>query len=255
MHLMKRSPLRFPALAAGMLSLVVGLWAGLGRLGWPLPEPRVAFNLVHGPLMISGFLGTLIGAERAVALGKTWAFVAPAFTALAALALILGVPGTAPALLAVAGSLGLAIVLVAVVCEERHAGTAVMAFGAFAWVAGNALWLSGFPVPRVVSWWMAFLVLTITGERLELSRVLHLAHGRQLAFGGTIAMLHASLALRLVGDLSAFTTLRTWGGTLNVASIVLFLLNTARAALAADLGGRLASERMLASSPVPGGST
>ena len=375
--MLKRSPLRFPALAAGMLSLLVGLWTGLERLGWPLPEPRAAFSVVHGPLMISGFLGMLIAVERAVAFGNTWAFVAPAFTALGALALILGLPGTAPALLMLAGSLGLAAVLIMVLREERQPGAAIMALGALAWVAGNLLWLSGFLVAQVVSWWIGFLVLTIAGERLELSRVLHLSRGRRLAFGGTIALLllglssgglfsavgarltglawlglalwlaandaarrtvrqgglarfsavcllsgyvwlgvagllaircgavvagplydavlhavfvgfvfamifghapiifpavlgvpipfraafyahlvllHASLALRLVGDLLALTEIRAWGGALNAASIVLFLLNTARAALRADLGRRVAAERMLAAPRAPGGS-
>jgi hypothetical protein len=37
---------------------------------------------------------------------------------------------------------------------------------------GNGLWVSGRPIYAVAPWWVAFLVLTIAGERLELSRVL-----------------------------------------------------------------------------------
>ena len=37
---------------------------------------------------------------------------------------------------------------------------------------GNGLWLAGRPIYAVVPWWVGFLVLTIAGERLELSRVL-----------------------------------------------------------------------------------
>ena len=86
-----RKPLRFPLMALGMLALLTGMWAGLLRLGWNWPTPRPTFGLAHGPLMISGFLGTLIGVERAVALGRSWAFAAPALTALGAGALIAGV--------------------------------------------------------------------------------------------------------------------------------------------------------------------
>ena len=38
--------------------------------------------------------------------------------------------------------------------------------------AGNVQSLGGPPIFRVVFWWLAFLVLTIAGERLELNRLL-----------------------------------------------------------------------------------
>ena len=60
-----------------MLALLTGLWAGLARLGWAVPLPRPGFSSLHGPLMVSGFLGTLISLERAVALGRPWAYAAP----------------------------------------------------------------------------------------------------------------------------------------------------------------------------------
>lgn len=43
---------------------------GLIRLGWQLPALTPSLALAHGPLMISGFLGTLITLERAVATQK-----------------------------------------------------------------------------------------------------------------------------------------------------------------------------------------
>ena len=60
---------RLPLIALGVLSLLGALGGGLVRLGWPLPTTPglVAF---HGPLMVAGFLGTVIGLERAVALGR-----------------------------------------------------------------------------------------------------------------------------------------------------------------------------------------
>jgi hypothetical protein len=46
-----------------------------------------------------------------------------------------------------------------------------MGIGAVAWLAGNLLWLSGWLVAQIVLWWVAFLILTIAGERLELGRI------------------------------------------------------------------------------------
>lgn len=61
-------PERVPLLALGVLLLLAGLWTGLLRLGWELP--LLLFASYHGPLMVSGFSGTLIGLERAVALSS-----------------------------------------------------------------------------------------------------------------------------------------------------------------------------------------
>jgi len=45
---------------------------------WRLPLPRPALAEVHGPVMVFGFVGTLVALERAVALGSRWAAAAPA---------------------------------------------------------------------------------------------------------------------------------------------------------------------------------
>ena len=47
-----------------------------------------------------------------------------------------------------------------------------LSIGAAGLVVGNAQWTFGRAPSQVVSWWLAFLVLTIVGERLELSRFL-----------------------------------------------------------------------------------
>lgn len=87
--------LRYPLLATAIATLLVATWAGLRRMGWALPTPN---SLVagHGPLMVSGFLGTLIGLERAVALAdlggwldvRRWAGMLNAVALLLFLALI-----------------------------------------------------------------------------------------------------------------------------------------------------------------------
>lgn len=71
---------RLPLLAGALVLLLAALWAGLLRLGWAWPTPLPTLPMAHGPLMINGFLGALIGLERAIALQKRWAYLAPVLT-------------------------------------------------------------------------------------------------------------------------------------------------------------------------------
>lgn len=48
----------------------------------------------HGPLMVSGFLGNLIGLERAVAWKFRRAYGVPLLSGVGALALVLGLPSS-----------------------------------------------------------------------------------------------------------------------------------------------------------------
>jgi hypothetical protein len=162
---------RLPMLALGMVTLLAALWAGLQRLGFPLPG-AADLAMLHGPLIVSGFLGTVIGLERAVALARAWAYAAPIAAGLGAVGLIVGIPGwPGAALMSVASLVALAGYL-ALLRRQRALHTLVMAGGALAWLGGNVLWLAGWPVPLVVGLWIGFLLLTIVGERLELNRLL-----------------------------------------------------------------------------------
>jgi len=165
-----RQSIRFPLLATAMLALLAGLWGGLLRLGWAMPLSRPDFLLTHGPLMVCGFLGTLIGIERAVALGRPWTYLGPLLSGAGALALIAGVSGPFAALTMTAGSVWLLLMFGCIIRAQPALFTVTMGVGALAWFVGNLLWLSGWPVFEVATWWMGFLVLTIAGERLELSR-------------------------------------------------------------------------------------
>lgn len=161
---------RVPFLALGMLALVGGVLAGLARIGWAVPA--AAQPLDHGPLMIGAFFGTVIGLERAVALGRTWAYAAPLGSGLGGLALLAGLAPPAAAVLLCAGSAVFLGASLHVWRRQRAMHTLTLALGAAAWAFGNALWLMGTAIPAVVPAWVTFLVLTIAGERLELSRFL-----------------------------------------------------------------------------------
>lgn len=46
------------AMALAGFGLLLGLWAGSIRMGWPLPPLSGRPPAAHGPLMVTGFLGT-----------------------------------------------------------------------------------------------------------------------------------------------------------------------------------------------------
>jgi hypothetical protein len=158
---------RLPLLVLGFASLALGVAGGLVRLGAQIPAPAGAVAL-HGPLMVSGFLGTVIGLERAVALGRPWAYGAPLASGLGGLCLVFGYATAGFALLALAAALLVAASL-AVLSRQPSLEMATLAAGAVAWLAGNLSLYAGSPA---VPWWIAFFALTIGGERLELSRYL-----------------------------------------------------------------------------------
>lgn len=162
---------RIPLMLLAMLTLLPATWAGLVRLGWHLPPVRPALPMMHGPLMVDGFFGTLISLERAVAMGQRWTYLAPLFNGLGGLFLALGVFGKLGPVLLALGSLWLALIFIAVLRKHPTNYMIVMALGSVALLSGNLLWLIGWQVFKIVLWWAGFLVLTIVGERMELSRM------------------------------------------------------------------------------------
>jgi hypothetical protein len=163
----------FLALAA--TSLVSGICGGLARLGVVLSAtPGVWLGeaaLSHAALMICGFLGTVIGIERAVAVKSPAAFLAPLASGLGGLCLLLGRSGPGAWLLVVA-SVVFTAVNVVVIRRQAAAHIWLLLVAALAWLAGNLLFASGFDGAAVLPWWFAFLVMTIAAERLEMSRLM-----------------------------------------------------------------------------------
>ena len=187
---------RAPLLLLGFAALFLGMVAGLARLGWSMPGAALA--AVHGPLMVSGFFGTVISLERAVALGRRWAYAAPLASGLGTLALVFATPRVAGPALSLAGSAVMLAASLSVYRRQRESFTLTLALGAACWVVGNLLWLDGYPVYTAVPWWLAFLVLTIAGERLELSRLLRPSVAARRVFAILIAALLGGVALSLV---------------------------------------------------------
>ncbi len=200
---MRTSLPRYILLLLAGLGLLAGLLAGLLRLGWYVPVPINQLAASHGAFMISGFLGTLICLERAVALSqyreRSYLFyLAPLLSGLGVAALLIGMPPVVGRALSTLGALGLVLIFVVIMRMQPTTDHAVMAIGALLWLVGNLMWLAGLPIYRSVPWWAGFLILTIAGERLELGRVLQLKSGVRRFFIGVTAVFLIGLLISLI---------------------------------------------------------
>ncbi len=163
---------------------------------------------MHGPLMVCGFLGTLIALERAIGLPGRWPYLAPALGVLTAAPLLTGSFDQVAPWLALTASLVFALVTLKVATLQSALFTRVMALGASFWCVGNLGWALGWPLTRVAPFWVSFLTLTIVGERLDLSRfqrpsrvarpLLAGALGLHLA-GPLLTFVHESAGVRIAG--------------------------------------------------------
>ncbi|MBI3957966.1 MAG: hypothetical protein HY328_04075 [Chloroflexi bacterium] len=188
---------RASLLVLAVATLLLAAWAGIVRMGWGWSVLFPALPMSHGPLMVGGFLGTLIGLERAVGVQKRWAYAGPLLTGVGGLLPIAGAPTGWGSLLMLLGSGVLVAVFAGIVYTVPALYTAAIGLGALLWLVGNGLWLAGWSIPQVVLWWAGFLVLTIAGERLELSRLLRLSRTASLLFVAATALFVAGVLVSL----------------------------------------------------------
>ncbi len=203
---MKRSLLQLPLFALIVAGMVIGIATGLGRLGIAMPDPAAERVMLHGPILIAGVFGTLIALERAVAmktlLGRTWTFadLAPVLGG-AGLIVLLVQGATTPAIvLMAAGAAVLVLVNLFFLRRSPTLDVLTMVLGAVFLMLADLAWLAERPVPFLTPWWIAFLVLTIVGERLELAKLR--AHGQmaQVTFGLAVAAYIGALLLMVVDE-------------------------------------------------------
>ena len=213
---------RLALLALALAALVAGVAGGLARLGIPLPVPVAISG--HGALMISGFLGTVIGLERAVALSSPLAYCAPLASGLGSILLLLGFNAAGQALW-LAAPLVLLGGSIAIVARQALLHTVVLAFGAAAWAAGNFLHAGGASADVAAGWWFAFLVLTIAAERLEMSRLMK---PRPLARPLFLAAMAALIAGAAASSLDPAAGALTFGLALVALAAWLFTFDIAR---------------------------
>jgi hypothetical protein len=199
---------RAPLVGLGLVALFVGLWGGLIRLGLVIPTVAADAGPQHGVLMSLGFLGALVSLERAVALGKGWAYGAPFGAGVGCLAIVFGAPGAIGPTLVCFGGFVLAAAHLVLQFKQPSAHNVVMGIGALAWCAAGVDWVAGADIALFVPLLAGFLVLTIVGERLELTRAAHRSRQARLllllAIGvfvvGLAVSMHAErLGIRIAG--------------------------------------------------------
>lgn len=200
---------RAPLLFLGFVALVAALAGGTVRLGIVVPAPAAGIAW-HGALMASAFFGTLISLERAVALGRLWAYAAPLASGAGGVLLLLGYAAAAFALFVAAAALFSAVSFL-IYFRHRAVHTAVLALGAVALLAANLVLAAGGPLAAAALAWVAFFALTIGGERLELSRIARPPAAARRAFAALSALL---LAVSLAAPWAPETAARVLGALL-----------------------------------------
>ena len=195
--MLNRFIFRFLLLGLGAASLLTGLWAGAARMGLDLPALNPELQSNHGPLMVVGFLGTLIALERAVALERLWPYGAALLAGGSVLMILSGFPPEFGAALALVGSCLSILVFVSLYRLAPAAHFIVMILSAVLWAVGNTLWLVAQPFNVAAPWWVGFLVLMISGERLQLSRVMQRPARASRFFNASVAVFLIGLAISL----------------------------------------------------------
>ena len=188
---------RIPFMLAAVLNLIAGIWAGLIRLGWDLPVTPVAVH--HGAIMVGGFLATLIALEKAIPLKRNLFLIVPVISALS---LLMVVPGYYHAGLyfLIAGSVGLFIIhAFYLYLHPRDLSIILMLVGAGCLIVGNAMLIKTQFYPASFPWWMGFLLLTITAERIELSKFLPVSSSAKYLLLGFLALFLSGLLIPFHG--------------------------------------------------------
>src|SRR5690554_3178842 len=186
-------------LIPGGVALIGGLDAALLLLGLPAPFTTERLPLIHAPLMVFAFIGTLVVLERAVAARRWWGFAAPALLGLGGLALLSPLPLQVGQSGFVVGLVALLAVYRVVWARQPSMAIAIQSLGAMSGLVAAILWLAGVVIPLLTPSMTAFLVLPIVGERLELARVSPAVDARveRSAFGCAIGLAATALSAAL----------------------------------------------------------
>lgn len=184
-----RTGVRLLFLIPGGLSLLLGLNAALLLLGVWAPLNFAKIASLHAPLMVFGFVGTLIVLERAVAARKPWGYLSPALLGVGSLLLLSEAPSAVGKTMIAFGFIGLVGIYLVIWKRLAAAAIAIQALGAIAGLIATLLWLVGSLIPAMVPGMAVFLILTIVGERLELARVSPTVDVRSESFGLAVAIL------------------------------------------------------------------
>lgn len=219
-------------------SLLSGLDGALILLGGWSPVLTFRLSQWHGPLMTLGFIGTVICLERAVALNRPVGYLAPLCSGLGSVLLVSPAPVQIGLALLAAAQIGMLVIYLPLWRRNEDDATVIQAAGSLCAVGACLLLLGGAGVPSVIGWLTCYLVLTILGERMELSR-LTMARNRFLP--ASALCLLAALVVQVASPRLGWPLL---GAVLVVMSVWLIGNDVARVGMrrggqAAYIGGML----------------
>ncbi len=199
---------------SAVAALIAGLAGGLARLG--VITPLADTSEMHGALMVSGFFGTLISLERAVADGRWRTFMVPTLSAAGAMMLLKGY-GEASAPLFLLAGIGLVLITASAARRLPTLFTFLMTAASALWPVSTWLWMKGSTLAEVGYIGLGFLVLTVVAERIELSRLM-----RPTVLARSVLV--ALVALMIVALLLGQPWNGSWLLSPSLAGIALWLL-------------------------------
>jgi hypothetical protein len=223
------------ALAFAALSLVVAVAGGLLR-ACPAPPPPVlpgwlvAGAVSHAALMICGFLGTVVGMERAIATRRRFALLAPAASACGAALLMLGSQQAGGLAIVIAAAV-FVVVNVGILRRQPAPHCALLLLAAVSWLVGSVMFAMATGAP--LQWWFGFLILTVAAERLEMTRLTRRAPHAELQLWTVTALLVGGAVLSSIGSLAAAGA-GLFGTSLLLLAAWLFVHDIARRTLWSD---------------------
>lgn len=229
----------FFLLPAG-LSLLAALNAGLLLLG--IRAPVANWAEIHGVLMVVGFLGTLIAMERAVALRRPLGYLAPALLGIGGLLLLTPLPLLLGQLFLIEGALAFTLVYWFLWRRSHDAVVMVQLLGSVHLLIATLTWIFA-PIPWLLPHFVGFLVLTITSERVELTRLHMPRSGENILVLAAAALTLAMLTTVFWPDTAiraaalVILALTIWLGRHDVAGRFVRAVGLPRFSAAALLGG------------------
>lgn len=196
------------------LAFVLGGLGGISRIGL-LPADALASPAQRHGLLIVTALALLVSIVRATLSLKRWTWLAPALFAASALSAVAGMPDAITALIAIVAGGALIVVAAVGAVASPPLARGALTLSAVAWTIAAALGLAS-TLAQQVPWWIAFLVLAIAGERIDLGRArrarpdVTVAASAVLLFGGAILSLGDDTAFGLRVEGAGAVVLAAW---------------------------------------------
>ncbi|GIW22650.1 MAG: hypothetical protein KatS3mg068_1657 [Candidatus Sericytochromatia bacterium] len=184
-----------PFLLLAIFNIVIGILIGLYRSGWQINFVNQDIVYLHGPIMINGFLLTLINLERTVAIRKKVAFIGAFLSGISFFLLFLEVDQLIIKFLILLSSFNLIFIYLYALKIDKEIHIYIQIMGTCFLIIGNILWIYNYYFTHISLWWISFLLFTISGERLELSKLKNFSNTSKKIFILSILLTTSSLFL------------------------------------------------------------